>query len=235
MIASLPPNWDYNIQGLATTCMVGKDAIRTCLNELENAGYLEREQLHGEGGRFGGWLYVVHDVSRAPADESPDIPPSSEKPTTVKPTTVEPMADKPSSGNPTQVKKEGSKERSSNSPEAPQGGRKRRAVKTVPEWKPERFEKFWNFYSKYGHASGGKDRVGAVREWDALKPDDALIDKFAIALSRQTQTDEWQCGVGIPYACRWLKYRRWEDLAGVPDDPPEAGGTGWAADPEVTT
>ena len=92
----------------------------------------------------------------------------------------------------------------------PKGGNaaKKRKSKSVPDWKPERFEKFWEFYRDNAR---GEDRAGAVREWDRLRPDDELIDTMAKALQAQVATDEWKRGVGIPYACRWLKNERWKD------------------------
>lgn len=113
-------------------------------------------------------------------------------------------------------------------PKAPQGGRpasRKRRSKSVPEWKPERFEGFWAYYPR------GEDRMGAVREWDRLKPDDALIDTMARALEAQKAGEMWRQGVGIPYACRWLRRRRWEDTPPKPPDlpVPEAEG-GWSID-----
>lgn len=100
-----------------------------------------------------------------------------------------------------------------NPPQAPQGGqarqnastRKKRAVRSVPDWKPERFEGFWEFYPR------GEGRQAAVRAWDKLKPDDALIDQIAAALVRQKATDEWRRGIGIPHASTYLNQQRWTD------------------------
>lgn len=96
-------------------------------------------------------------------------------------------------------------------PIVPQGDKpvrkkRQRRPKSEPTWKPERFEAFWNYYPR------GEDRMGAVAEWDKLQPDDALIDRMARALVRQIASEEWQRGIGIPYACRWLRKRRWEDV-----------------------
>ena len=99
VLASLPPNWDYNISGLAVTCNVGRDAIRTALNELETAGYLERSQEHGVQGKFSGCIYVIHEVSKHPLETAD--PPLSGFPTTVNPTTDKPSTDKPSTAEPT--------------------------------------------------------------------------------------------------------------------------------------
>ena len=92
----------------------------------------------------------------------------------------------------------------------PQRKKRQRRSKSVPAWKPERFEAFWDYYPR------GEDRMGAVEEWDKLQPDDALIDRMARALARQKASEEWQRGIGIPYACRWLRKRRWEDVPAQP-------------------
>ena len=78
---------------------------------------------------------------------------------------------------------------------------RRRCPKSVPVWKPERFEAFWSYYPRH------EDRVSAVREWDRLKPEDALIDAIARALKRQVQNKDW----AVPYACRYLRNQRWLD------------------------
>lgn len=82
-------------------------------------------------------------------------------------------------------------------------------TKTVAKWRPEQFEAFWKFYRDHARK---EDRAGAVREWDRLKPDDDLIATMHRALAAQLQTPDWRRGIGIPYACRWLRNRRWEDV-----------------------
>lgn len=91
-------------------------------------------------------------------------------------------------------------------PLPPKGGRR---DKSVPKHNPEAFEKFWTYYRKHVR---GEDRVSAVREWDRLKPDDDLIRTMGEALMHQVATNEdWKRGYAKPYACRWIKNRRWED------------------------
>ena len=65
----------------------------------------------------------------------------------------------------------------------------------------------------------GENRQRAVKAWDKLKPDDALIDTMARAL--------------VPHASTWLNGRRWEDEIGreAPDAPPEKNT--WDKDREV--
>lgn len=72
-------------------------------------------------------------------------------------------------------------------------------------WEPEMFERFWRAYPCK------KDKASARREWDRLKPDRKLMQTMSAALDRAKSSDEWQRGIGIPYACRWISKRRWED------------------------
>lgn len=87
---------------------------------------------------------------------------------------------------------------------------KTRKSKSTPAWMPDAFEAFWDLYRTKGRA---EDRVGAVREWDRLKPDEALIQTMTQALETQSKSETWRRGIGIPYACRWLKNERWKDTA----------------------
>lgn len=105
--------------------------------------------------------------------------------------------------------------------EKPRGG--------LPEWKPERFAAFWKFYPR------GENKQRAVKAWDKLKPDDALIATMGRALAKQKASPDWQRGIGIPHASTWLNGRRWEDeqrgLPQLPHGPIVAAG--WAEDREV--
>jgi len=91
---SLPPEWDYTLQGLAYINKEGKDSVREAVKELEKAGYVTRCQARNLNGKFSGYEYVIHEQ------------PLSEKPMTDNPTTVNPTSEKPTSDNPTQLKKE---------------------------------------------------------------------------------------------------------------------------------
>ena len=95
--------------------------------------------------------------------------------------------------NVTQNKKENRKEEQP--PKAPQGA----------AWEPEMFERFWKAYPCK------RDKASARREWDRLEPDRKLMKTMSAALARQKASEQWQREIGIPYACRWLRNRRWED------------------------
>ena len=96
--------------------------------------------------------------------------------------------------------------------------RKRRATKSAPDYRPDTFARFWAAYPR------GEDKQGAIAAWDELKPDDATLHAMSRALVRQKASEEWQRGIGIPYAVRWLRRRRWEDEIKAPAPPPERAG-----------
>ena len=217
IILSLPEDWDYSVAGLATVAGCGRDAIRSALGEMEQAGYLTRARSHGDGGKFTGIVYTIRDQAE-PMSENPTV--AEQEPLSDFPILAEPILADPPSENPTQLNKDIQTKDLINPHSPPQGDkprRKKRQPKSIPTWKPERFEAFWTYYPR------GEDRMGAVAEWDKLRPEDELIDQMARALARQMASKEWQRGIGIPYACRWLRKRRWEDVpAQLPSSGPPA-------------
>lgn len=71
-LLSLPPTWDYSVRGLVTLFNDGEASIRSALSELEEAGYLRREQSREEG-KFGKSVYIITDMlkSEKPCVENP--------------------------------------------------------------------------------------------------------------------------------------------------------------------
>lgn len=240
VILSLPDDWRISIEGMTQFSADGKDAIRSAIRELTDAGYITRAQTHSEAGTFSGYDYIVHET---PAASPSSGFPTMEKPTTENPTLrnterlstnippVVPQSDA-DGGNPSvslaadtspvRGGKEGEKG------EAGEGGdvsesdtppkRKRRATKSAPDYRPDTFARFWAAYPR------GEDKQGAIAAWDELKPDDATLQAMSRALVRQKASEEWQRGIGIPYAVRWLRRRRWEDEIKAPAPPPERAG-----------
>ena len=75
---SLPEDWDYTLAGLSRINRESKDAIRSAVNELEKAGYVQRRQTTDASGKFSANEYVIHECPVLP--ESPSGGPSLEKP-----------------------------------------------------------------------------------------------------------------------------------------------------------
>lgn len=90
LMLSLPNDWDYSINGLATLSKDGKDAVMSTLNELEKFGYLIRTRSTNEKGQFQGYEY---DIYEDPKDRPFSDPPNAEKP----------YAENPNTGNPPQI------------------------------------------------------------------------------------------------------------------------------------
>lgn len=110
-------------------------------------------------------------------------------------------------------------------PKGDGAGSGRKKDKSIPDWKPERFEAFWAFYRTHAR---GEDRQGAVKAWDKLRPDDDLIAAMGKALQAQIQSEEWRRGIGIPYAKTWLNNARWKDAPKAKGPEPEEGERfGW--------
>lgn len=98
-------------------------------------------------------------------------------------------------------------------PKAPKGG----------VWDPEAFERFWRLYPKK------RDKAKAIREWNRLKADRKLMGVMSAALRTQMASEEWQRdnGRAIPYPCRWLSHRRWEDELSIDTLPQKEAEDVW--------
>ena len=192
---SLPNDWDYTVTGLASVCGTGKDAVRSSIRELESCGYLTRVQRHSETGQFSQNEYIVTDT------------PLSGYPSTDEPLTANPAQENKDCTNPPYIPPEGDGAVSA----VRRRASRRSAPKAAPDWKPERFARFWDYYPR------GESKQAAIRAWDRLRPSDGLIDTMAQALRRQMASESWRAGVGIPYASTWLNNQRWTD---VPKQPP---------------
>lgn len=88
---SLPDDWDYTLSGLAYINRESKDAIRSAVNELERAGYVQRHQTTDASGKFSVNEYIIYER------------PISTNPLPGKPSSDNPTPDKPLQDNPTQL------------------------------------------------------------------------------------------------------------------------------------
>lgn len=211
LMKSFPPDWEFNVGGLATMGQCGRDKIRRMLGELEKSGYLLREQSHDGGGKFAGNTYVLQD--HPPGFEEAEAGTVAGFSDNGKDRCrISRQREKLSTENPTLTKEDNI----TNTPLPPNGGRRRRIAKSVPEWQAERFERFWSAYPR------DEDRAKAVEQWDALPRDrelmerhggdaDRLLNEIARGLQRHLTCEDWQNNVGVPYAFRWLRDRRWTE------------------------
>lgn len=93
---SLPEDWDYTLSGLACINRESKDAIRSAIVELEQAGYVRRYQSRTGGGGFSSNVYDIYERPQPP------VPPL-DKPSLDVPSSENPATGTTPPGNPTQL------------------------------------------------------------------------------------------------------------------------------------
>lgn len=71
----------------------------------------------------------------------------------------------------------------------------------------ERFAAFWAAYPRH------TAKQNALKSFEKIAPDDALLNEMLNALDRQKQSSQWTRDNGqyIPHPATWLNQRRWED------------------------
>ena len=89
-LISLPPTWEFSVEGMAAILPDGRGRIRNSLKRLEVLGYVKIIQDRNTGGRFKKNLLIVNDDAGPPFTENPQ--------------TVNPQTGKRPSGNGTQYK-----------------------------------------------------------------------------------------------------------------------------------
>lgn len=189
----------YLAEGLG----IAPDTVTRLLKELSDAGYLRLEIIKSATNAvLERRIYptIKLPVIDTPPGQTSDTPPGQ---------TSDTLSDKHPSR---EYRREYSKE---NPPIVPQGTRRKREPKKHPDHKPERFEKFWQYYPRR------ESKQAAIRAWDRLSPSDDLIDTMAKALKCQMQSEDWKRGIGIPYASTWLNNARWEDEVSLPAVAPD--------------
>jgi predicted transcriptional regulator len=61
VMLALPENFLYTTQHLAEYCNNSVDTVRVAVRELEKLGYLTRERVRDENGKFSGIEYIIHE------------------------------------------------------------------------------------------------------------------------------------------------------------------------------
>ena len=95
LMLSLPESWDYTLKGLVKLSRDGRDGVLAALQELENRGYIHREQIR-VGGKFSKTEYIIYQF---PHSFPQSFQPCTEKPYTEKPYTEKPYTEKPTQSN----------------------------------------------------------------------------------------------------------------------------------------
>ena len=62
LMLSLPEDWNYNMQSLASLSRDGIDSVRSAIKELEYYGYVERNMIRNEYGLFTDTEYIIREI-----------------------------------------------------------------------------------------------------------------------------------------------------------------------------
>jgi len=111
---SLPEDWDYTLEGLASLFADGLDSIRKGVHELEEHGYIVRRRVRNEKGQLGASEYTIYetpqDVEKSVEKSCKTHRKSVEKPSETTesddsgiPSFAYPVQDSPTEENPTQA------------------------------------------------------------------------------------------------------------------------------------
>jgi hypothetical protein len=106
---SLPENWDYTLAGLSHINRESVDAIRSAVQELEQAGYITRSRARKENGQLGGAEYIIHEQPPECFILDNTTSPISDPPTQSKPILENPTQANSALGKPMQLSKDISK------------------------------------------------------------------------------------------------------------------------------
>ena len=63
-LLSFPESWDYSISGLSQVTGEGKTSIRSALDCLDKAGYVERKFIRDESGKFLKQEWTIYEMSK---------------------------------------------------------------------------------------------------------------------------------------------------------------------------
>jgi len=86
-LLSLPPDWDFTVEGMTKILPDGRDRIRTAMNNLKKYGYVRKVQGRRKDGSFeSGHMEIYHRPLDASVgvDKPLSVSPTSENPTSVK-------------------------------------------------------------------------------------------------------------------------------------------------------
>lgn len=59
---SRPDDWQFYLCDIINQSTDGRESVRSGIDELEKAGYLTREQLKGENGKFSSYIYTFYEL-----------------------------------------------------------------------------------------------------------------------------------------------------------------------------
>ena len=219
---------------------VNERTVQRLISALADRGHIAVEMIRGEGVEHGVERHIWVDRAKFYLRD-PDAPPVTHRQTTPDKNVGTPPDTNAGTTPDKNVGENITRETSTRentplkSPQGGTGGRKRK--EPLPDWEPDRFEKFWRLYPKC-ESNANQKKADARRAWNQLRPDDDLIGYMGKVLVLQMKTRQWNDGVGVPYASTWIRAFGKDELPDLDTLMALGSGTspgGWAPDPEVMT
>jgi hypothetical protein len=202
-----PDDWRTDSTAIARAGKEGREAIRSALRELEEAGYLRRSKTQDEGGR---WVTIV-DVYETPEEAAEDQGTDARKPVVGSPSTDARPTDarKPVRREPGRSTEDGDQKTENENPSLTlfEGGQDGDAPATPPAGGVP-FAEFWSSYPRrVGKGDAEKAWAKAIK----LAPGSVILE----AARRYAVEVEGREVSKIAHPSTWLNGRRWEDEPGA--------------------
>lgn len=183
---SFPDNWNYSINGLVAVVKEGKTAVMNTIKELEHHGYVKRNRIHDENGKFAGIEYVITDY------------PNLDKPHTENLNMVKTQVNQPYAGKPNMVKPNTDKPISENQPQNNTIYKKENNINNnivldiniINDYIDKNNLKFVNareFYNYYSQRGWKTNADKPITNWQALLVNWNNRNKFRIEEERERQ------------------------------------------------
>lgn len=194
-ILSLPDDWKYSVNGLASLFSDGRDAVNGAINELIEHGYITRTKIINELGTFDGYRYDIYEKPQTENEKIADIP------FTDKPFTEEPFTDNSAVSNTNILN---TKELNTNSieitPYIPRDD--------IPTPEADMFEHFWAAYPQCFRKANKK---GCKAKFVKIKNLQAIYPQIMYSLDVQKRSKQWneKDGEFIPAPLTWINQERW--------------------------
>ena len=193
-ILSLPDDWKYSVNGLASLFSDGRDAVNGAINELIEHGYITRTKIVNELGTFDGYRYDIYEKPQTEDGKIADIP------FTDKPFTEEPFTDNSTVLNTNLLNTNIVNTNVSITPYIPRDD--------IPTSEEDMFEHFWAEYPqcfRKSNKKGCKAKFVKIKNLQAIYPD--IIKSLRI----QKKSKQWneQDGQFIPAPLTWINQERW--------------------------
>jgi len=205
-IRSHRTGWSLSTDRIADALGMSPTTVKAAIRDLEQAGWVTRTQVHGDGGTFGNCEYTVHSM---PVDRGTDSVPRTVVQKTAGGLTDDGKSDPHKKTIPSK-KTKGEEDKPPVVPQRGTGDGGEVALIEEPEAKssyPAAFERWWDDYPK---KTGKRD---AYRKWTAAKKGigadelhTRLLDRLPGLIATQQRDPRY-----VPNPATWLNQGRYDD------------------------